>query len=149
MTAISQSRPVDKALVDPKTNRASLDWDNFFNKLQGQVANTQTNATVQSVTATATTAINLANGGVVALALSASITTMTVTGAPTTGTMGSINFIVTQGGSYTIVWPTGTKWTAGTTPVVTTGAGKIDIYVLITVDAGTTWYGFVTGQNMA
>ena len=43
-----------------------------------------------------------------------------------------------------LLWPGG-----GVIPVVTTGAGKSDIYSFRTFDGGSTFYGVVGGQNLA
>ena len=45
-----------------------------------------------------------------------------------------------------VFWPTGTVWPKATAPTLSTGT---DVFVLFTTDAGTTWYGFVSGQEMA
>ena len=37
----------------------------------------------------------------------------------------------------------------GSVPDVTSGSGKIDIYTFFTLDAGTIWYGFQAGADMA
>ena len=48
----------------------------------------------------------------------------------------------------TITWPGAVDWAGGSAPSVTSGSGKVDIYTLITLDAGTTWYGFQAGADM-
>ena len=48
---------------------------------------------------------------------------------------------LTNGGAYTITWPSSIKWSGGTAPKFT--ASGIDIVVLTTNDAGATWYGIV------
>jgi hypothetical protein len=149
MAAIAKQRPIDKSMTVAATGRVSMEWDAFFNKLQSQSSSAAAATTVQNVTATSTTAINLGNGGVINLTLSASIATMTITGAASSGTWSSATFIITQGAAYTVAWPAGVKWVAATAPTITTGTGKVDIIVLTTITAGSTWYGFVTGQNMS
>ena len=49
----------------------------------------------------------------------------------------------------TITWPGAVDWAGGSAPSVTSGSGKVDIYTLITLDAGTTWYGFQAGADMS
>lgn len=46
---------------------------------------------------------------------------------------------------HAVTWPTGTIWAAATPP--TLSAGK-DVFVFFTRDGGTTWHGFVSGQEM-
>ena len=67
--------------------------------------------------------------------------------------------ILTQaasGGPYTVTWPhpgsptisnPTVLWAGGTAPVMSTGAGAVDVYDLETLD-GTTWYGRAT-QNVS
>ena len=64
-------------------------------------------------------------------------TTFSFTNVPT----GAVVIILqlTNGGSYTVTWPTSVKWSGGIAPeLITTGT---DIIVLTTNNSGTTWYG--------
>jgi hypothetical protein len=63
-------------------------------------------------------------------------TTYTVSNIPT----GFTTFIIelTNAGSYTITWPTNTKWNAGITPTLTSGTG-VDMIQFTTSDGGSTW----------
>ena len=54
---------------------------------------------------------------------------------------------LTNGGAYTMNWPSGTKWAGGSAPTLT--ASGTDILGFYTSDMGTTWYGFVLGKAMA
>jgi len=55
-----------------------------------------------------------------------------------------------QGGSdRTITWPGTVDWAGGSAPDVTSGSAKVDIYTFITVDNGSTWYGFQAGADMS
>jgi hypothetical protein len=82
------------------------------------------------------------------LSLTASITAVTVTGWPASGTTGKVRLIVANTGAFTIAgWPSGTIWPGGTVPAITSGAGKKDIILLMSDDAGATIYGSVVGQD--
>ena len=86
-----------------------------------------------------TKAVNLTEG----LAISATITgatTFSFTDVPQTGAT-VVVMQLTNGGAYTITWPSSIKWSGGTAPKFT--ASGIDIVVLTTNDAGATWYGNV------
>jgi len=50
-------------------------------------------------------------------------------------------------GSYTFAWPAAVKWAGGTTPTVTATLARTDIFVLQTIDGGTSWAGSTVGQN--
>lgn len=40
----------------------------------------------------------------------------------------TITVVVTSSGAFTIAWPASVKWVTGAEPVMTSGAGKIDIF---------------------
>lgn len=86
-----------------------------------------------------TKAVNLTDG----LAISATIagaTTFSFTDVDSTGAT-VVMMHLTNGGAYTITWPSSIKWAGGIAPKLTS-AGD-DIVVLTTHDAGATWYGIV------
>jgi hypothetical protein len=64
-----------------------------------------------------------------------------------TGFCRTLTLVITNGGAYTITWPASVKWAGGSAPTFT--ASGVDIVTLITVDAGTTWYGSVNGVSYA
>ena len=51
-----------------------------------------------------------------------------------------------QSSGYSVTWPTGTVWPKATPPTLSAGT---DVFVFFTNDAGTTWYGFTSGQEIA
>jgi hypothetical protein len=75
-------------------------------------------------------------------------TTFTFTGAPSSGQVGTFSLIVTAGGAHTLTWPASVDWAGGTAPDAP-ASGEKDIYTFMTVDGGTTWYGFLAGDAMA
>jgi hypothetical protein len=75
-------------------------------------------------------------------------TTFTFTGAPSSGQVGTFSLIITAGGTHTLTWPASVDWAGGTAPDAP-ASGEKDIYTFMTVDAGTTWYGFLAGDAMA
>jgi len=85
--------------------------------------------------------IDLANGNVQKITLTASCT-ITLT-SPASGAFRSLLLYVFQDGtgSRTITWPGSVKWGTAGAPVLSTAAGKMDKVLLDTVDGGTTWYG--------
>jgi hypothetical protein len=87
------------------------------------------------------------NGEYQTLTLSGNITALTINNWPATGKLGKLTLEITNGGTYTIAWPTGTKWPGGNVPTLT--ASGTDIIVLMSHDAGTTVRGSVAGQGYA
>jgi len=51
-------------------------------------------------------------------------------------------------GGRTVIWPVSVKWPEDFSgPTITSTANRIDFYTFITYNGGTSWYGFVSGQN--
>jgi hypothetical protein len=92
--------------------------------------------------------INCALGNNFVLSMNASITSLTFSNVPTNNRVYNMTlFIVQDGGTRTITWPAAVKWPGGTAPTLSTGLDKIDVINLLTYDGGTSWLGFVNGQN--
>jgi len=72
--------------------------------------------------------------------------TFTFSNPPTSGRFGTFVLELTNGGAFTITWPASVDWPAGIAPTLT-ASGK-DVLVFTTRDAGTTWYGFVSGLDI-
>lgn len=93
-------------------------------------------------------ALDLVNGSVFSITLSEN-TTFAFSNPPDSGKAGAINLILTQNADVkTATWPAAVKWPGGTAADITT-ASAVYILTFLTVDAGTTWYGFVSGSEMA
>ena len=97
--------------------------------------------------------VNLQNGPVLNITLEANITSMSVSNIYSDDGIErliEIIFILIQGGAggFTVAWPSGTKWAGGAAPTLTVTAGSADIIRLLSVDRGTTWYGFVEEQDL-
>jgi hypothetical protein len=58
----------------------------------------------------------------------------------------SIQFVA-DGTLRSITWPTSVKWANATPPTMTSTNNKIDMFSFITHEGGTTWLGFIDGQN--
>jgi hypothetical protein len=72
--------------------------------------------------------------------------TFTLTGAVTAEAWALTVMLRQDGtGSRLVTWPGSVAWPGGTAPVLSTAASAVDIFVLLTVNGGTTWFGFPTG----
>lgn len=102
--------------------------------------------TVANVTAASSTTLNLTNGNVFYLTMSASVTTLTLSGA-TSGKACSMAIYIQQDatGGRSIAWPSNVKWASGASPTLSTAANALDIVVLESVDGGSNWYGSLVG----
>lgn len=79
-------------------------------------------------------------------------TTITPALVPATGTAFACVLEVEQdagASGFVVSWPAGTVWADATAPTLTATASATDVFVLMTHDGGTTWYGFVSGQAFA
>lgn len=94
--------------------------------------------------------VDLSLGQVIKADLSANITSITISNIPDNGNSNAVGFtliLVADGTARTVTWPASVKWPGGTAPTLTSTNGKADIFSFVSIDAGTTWYGFVGGQN--
>ena len=73
---------------------------------------------------------------------------LTTFGAVTSGRSVSFVLEVTAGGTHTLTWPGTVDWAGGSAPDAP-ASGVKNIYVFITRDGGTNWYGFLSGAAMA
>ena len=83
---------------------------------------------------------NVDNGGMFSLTMTGN-TTFTFSGASSGYAQGFI--LQLTGNGSTVTWPTSVDWAGGTAPDAP-ASGETDIYVFITRDGGTTWYGVLS-----
>jgi hypothetical protein len=55
---------------------------------------------------------------------------------------------VVAGGTHTLTWPASVNWAGGTAPDAP-ASGETDVFVFYTVDGGTNWYGFQSGNALS
>ncbi len=99
-----------------------------------------------------TLVLDVVNGNYFDVTLDEDVTTLTLSNPPASGRVGSIIFIARQDGTGTwdITWPGSVIWErfSGLSPDQTTTPNAVDLFLLQTVDGGTTWYGFILGLDM-
>jgi len=66
---------------------------------------------------------------------------------PASGKSGTVTLIITNGGAHTTTWHSSVKWPGDNAPALT--ASGVDILSFMSIDAGTTVYGFVGGINFS
>lgn len=88
--------------------------------------------------------IDLSAGNVHTKTISGS-TTLTFDNPPATGKTGSFTLVLVNGGTN-VTFPT-VLWDGGDAPSLS--ASGTDILSFMTMDGGTTWYGFISGLGMA
>lgn len=89
--------------------------------------------------------IDLSKGNYFSKTVSAT-TSFTVSNIPSSGAVASFILDLTNGGSATVTWWSGTKWISGIAPTLTV-SGR-DVLGFFTHDGGTTWSGFVIGKDV-
>lgn len=93
--------------------------------------------------------INLRDGDNFTHTLSENVT-YTFSNPAASGKVSAFSLKVTQDSTArTITWPTSVDWAAATAPTLTATSGGVDVFVFVTYDGGTTYYGFTAGQAMA
>lgn len=94
--------------------------------------------------------INCEAGNVFEVTLTENVTSTSFSNPPASGTAFGLTLRVVQDSTArTIAWPAAVKWPGGTAPTLTDTSGGIDVFTFFTTDAGTTWYGFISGQNFS
>ena len=110
------------------------------------------NGTIEESTAVTSSSnaatVNLRDGNVFTHTLSENVT-YTFSNPAASGRASAFIFKVTQDSTArTITWPTSVDWAAATAPTITSTSGGVDVFAFLTVDGGTTYYGFTLGQAM-
>lgn len=92
--------------------------------------------------------INLRNGNVWEHDLTENVTyTFSNPGASGTATAFVLK-VIQDSTARTITWPTSVDWAAATAPTLTSTNNGVDVFVFLTIDGGTTYYGFTAGQAL-
>ena len=117
-------------------------------ELSKEPAVTEQNSTAITSSSNAAT-INLRDGDNFTHTLSENVT-YTFSNPAASGRVSAFTLKVIQDSSArTITWPSSVDWAAATAPTLSTGSGNVDVFVFVTYDGGTNYYGFTAGQAMA
>lgn len=129
---------VSQVLTKNSSTNYDVSWINYGNEQTATITSSAGAATLNT------------NNATVFLHTLTENTTYTFSNPPSSGTAYGITLKVTQDTTArTITWPASVKWAGTTAPTLSTGSGKIDVFVFFTHDAGTNWYGFTGGQNFS
>jgi len=120
--------------------------------ITGELTVDSYNESYNAVTSTSNaTTVDCESGNVASHTLTEN-TTFTFSNPPTSGTAFAFSLRIIQDASasgYTVTWPASVDWPSATAPTLTATASAVDWFVFSTVDGGTTWYGFTSGQALA
>jgi len=123
--------------------------DNNVNR--AELKDTSETAPTITISTGAITA-NFESGNVQKVTHDANITSITISNPPASGTAGAMTLLFVQdatGGRTIAGWPAAVLWAGGSAPTWSTTANKVNICTLITIDAGTTYYGNLVGKDYA
>lgn len=120
-----------------------------------------TGNTLQTITSTTTTTIDVSDGDVVNLTMASDITTLAFSNVPAGNPVQLvITFInASDGTPYNVTWPANIYWNSTTGPsgsvigpTLTTGPNSLTVISLLTIDGGTKWQGWteatIPGQSV-
>lgn len=91
--------------------------------------------------------LDLAQAPTFLVSKNGNMTSLTISNVPPKGTASFSLKTTANGTGYTWTWPASVKWAGGTAPTFTTTNAKRDWFTFVTDDGGTTWFGFVSGQD--
>ena len=119
--------------------------------IDGELTVDSYNESYNAVTSTSNAAtVDCETGNVFSHTLTEN-TTFTFSNPPASGTAYAFSLRIIQDASasgYTVTWPAAVDWPSATAPTLTATASAVDWFVFSTVDGGTTWYGFTSGQAL-
>lgn len=98
---------------------------------------------------TSTLTLDLSVAQVFTVSLNADVNTLTINNTPATASRstGFTLIFTADGTARNVTWGAAILWPGGTGPTITSTNGKKDVFSFVTTDGGTTWLGFVGGQN--
>jgi hypothetical protein len=83
------------------------------------------------------------------LSVIGNVTSLAISNFGVVGQCSKLVLEVWNTGAFSFAFPTGTIWPGGTAPNLTSGVGKKDVFILLTMDGGATIYGNIVGQDYA
>lgn len=98
---------------------------------------TATMATTAKGSVSGAVTLDLSAADHFSLTIGGAVTGLTLSNVPASPKVTALILEITNGGAFTITWPTSFKFPSGTAPSLT--ASGVDIMALLTRDGGTTW----------
>jgi hypothetical protein len=95
-----------------------------------------------------TLALDLSTANVFYVNLNGAVTTLTISNAQSIGSSAFTLIFTADGTPRTVTWGASILWPSATAPTLTSVVNKQDIFSFITLNGGTSWYGFVGGQAL-
>jgi hypothetical protein len=108
---------------------------------------TQLSDSSKRVTTAGVLTINLQDGDHFRVPLSANVSTLTLQNPPATGRYRTIVLDLSVNGARSVAWPASFRWPGGVAPTLTVTPGRIDTFLITTIDGGSRWFAYTMGQN--
>jgi hypothetical protein len=94
--------------------------------------------------------LDLETGNHFVVTLNANVTTLTISNPPASGKWGAFTVeFVMDGTPRTVAWGASVHWPGALAPTLTSDLNCADVFMLRTRNGGSSWYGFVLGQDIA
>jgi len=92
--------------------------------------------------------LDLSQASLFYVSLNSAITTFTLSNPPANPNVFSFVLqFVADGTARAVTWPTGTRWSGGNAPTLTSTLNKVDTFTFLTHDGGSNWFAFISSQN--
>jgi hypothetical protein len=126
----------------------------IIDQLSANVLNIFGATTEKTTTATIVSnelTIDLDEGTIFLVDLTANITTLNIVNYANTANQSSFFSIIftADGTGRVVTWPVGFKWPSAIAPTISSDNGNIDVFSFFSTDNGTTWNSFISGQNLS
>jgi len=93
--------------------------------------------------------LDLNSATVFTVPLNANITSIVLSNVQASGRSSSFVLMFTADGTArSVTWPASFNWPNGTAPTITSSNTKEDVFTFFTVNGGTTWQAFISGQSL-
>lgn len=151
----TQLAPLDEFYVNDEAASKRITFADLFKLAGGVITDPEIKDYAETRPAPASSAgvltLDLETGNVFEVTLTEDVATLTLSNPPASGKAGALTLVLHQDAAVarTFAWPAAVKWAGGTAPTVTATLGAIDVFTLLTLDGGTTWYGFTGGQDFS
>ena len=152
LAAISTFDDLSDVNVSSVTDGQTIIWDDATGKWIPLTGNLFLDVDATSIKADSFIETHAVTTGVLDCSLAnvfsatlSTATTFSFTNVPAVDGAYACTLKLTSAGNV-VTWPAGTVWPTAKPPTLSEGT---DVFVLLTMDAGTTWYGFTSGQEIA
>jgi hypothetical protein len=142
-------QPITLSVTPAPVNGGGLTFDMGFNTLLKPTLQGYNEPCITLTPVSNIITLDLSVSQVFFITLSSSINTLNIVNTPAASNRSTgFTLIISMNTPFsTITWGSKIRWAGNTPPVLSSAANKVDIFSFVTVDAGTSYFGFIGGQN--